>query len=384
MSSARPKLLFVLSQDYGELFNALYFAAGAPFSSVFVLPPRLYQANERTLPVPAYDYRSGNDISDIVSRERPDLIVLFSGYLFVINKLLTQEELARLLDAWRSQGLSIVTSDPSLGLIAGGSAGLFQEQFPGATALGPHFDWLAEQFADAFHVYLAPQGIATNRRHGSYFNPRHVLDAVEFERRSAMLATWSAVDRARRRWLFVLSPEDDGLQAAALGRAAFATRIAERLRDAANAGRQAVLIAPAACLAAMRETGLAPTDFIGLSACGYLRFMLLLYDAEYVFYWNLFSASMLARVINQQPIFTFAAGHLVHALRRIRALGAQHFYLGEEPTSLMLNEPLDAEQLAGRADSQQLRLLAPVSRYLAQSPTPEQLVSTILEGRNGT
>lgn len=383
MSTARPKLLFVLSHDYGELFNALYFAAGAPFSVVFVLPPKLHQANERTLAVPAYSYRSAADVSAVVARERPDLVVLFSGYLLVINKLLTQDEVGRLLDAWRSQGLPVVTSDPSLGLISGGSAGLFQAGFPGAPLLGPHFDWLAAGLTEAFHVYLAPLGVDTARRHGSYFNPRHVLDAKELARRAAMLATWSAVDRTRRRWLFVISPEDDALQAAALGRAMFAKHLAERLRDAASAGRQAVLIAPPECLAAVREAGLAPADFIGLSACGYLRFMLLLYDAEYVFYWNLFSASMLARVMNRQPIFTFAPGHLVQALRRIRDLGARHFYLGEEPASLALHAALDAKRLDGLAHSQQLRLLAPVSRYLAQSPTPEQLVATILEGRIG-
>jgi len=139
-----------------------------------------------------------------------------------------------------------------------------------------------------------------------------------------------------------------------------------------------VLIAPAACLQAVQATGIAPANLIALSGCGYLRFMLLLYDAEHVFYWNLFSASMLGRVIHQRTVFTFAPGHLAHALREIRVLGARHFFLGEEPTMLNLDEPLDVDRLVALASTQHARLLEPVSRYLAQSPTPAQLIDSFL------
>lgn len=377
MDSAPPKLLFVLSQDYGELFNALYFIAGAPFTSVLALPPRLHQVNQRMLPVAAHLYRTAGELADIVDREQPDAVMLFSGYLFVVNKLLTQKALAGLLAEWRGRGIRIVTSDPSLGLIARGGE-LFQARFAAAPILADHFAWLSEAFAEAYHVYLAPDGISTNRRYGSYFNPSHVLSATELERRAATLATWSAIERTKRRWLFILSPEDDAIQAAALGREDFARDLAARLRETEQAGRQPVLIAPSACLQAVQATGIAPASLIALSGCGYLRFMLLLYDAEHVFYWNLFSASMLGRVINQQTVFTFAPGHLAYALREIRALGSRHFFLGEEPTMLNLAEPLDADRLAELAEAQHAHLLAPVSRYLAQSPTPVQLVESIL------
>jgi hypothetical protein len=377
MASSPPKLLFVLSQDYGELFNALYFAAGAPFTSVFALPPRLHQVNERTLPVAAHVYRTAEELAEIVDRERPDVVMLFSGYLFVVNKLLTQVALASLLNEWRGRGIRLVTSDPSLGLIAQGGE-LFQTHFAAAPLLAEHFRWLSDALAGAYHVYLASDGIETNRRHGSYFNPSHVLGVTELERRAATLGTWSAIDRTKRRWLFILSPEDDAIQAAALGRKEFARDLAARLRDVEQAGRQSVLIAPSACLNAVQATGIAPANLIALSGCGYLRFMLLLYDAEHVFYWNLFSASMLGRVINQQTVFTFAPGHLAHALREIRVLGSRHFFLGEEPTMLNLADSLDADRLTELAATQHLHLLGPVCRYLAQSPTPTQLVETIL------
>lgn len=375
-----PRIVFVLSQDYGELFNAMYFAAGGAFESVLLMPSRMHLANRESLPYPSHPYHSAQELAALVEAAAPDVVVLFSGYLFVINKLLTEKELTELLSAWRARDLPLVTSDPSLGLIPRGDA-RFQANFAGGAALGAHFRALATEFASAYHVYLAPQGIDVPCPHGSYYNPRCVATEEERSRRATTLATWSAIDAARARWLFILSPEDDALQAAAVGRSRFAELIADRLRDTARAGRQPVLIAPPACLEAVREKAGDLAGLIALSACGYLRFMLLLLDAEYVFYWNQFSASMLARVINRQPIFTFAAGHLVHALADVRALGSRHFYLGKEPARLDVEATLMPEALARLADVERTQLLEPVSAYLAESPTPSQLISNLLAGR---
>jgi len=375
-----PRIVFVLSQDYGELFNAMYFATGGAFESILLMPPRMHQANRETLPFASRAYHGALELAALVEGAAPDVVVLFSGYLFVVNKLLMESELTGLLSAWRARDIPLVTSDPSLGLIPRGNV-RFQATFAGAAALGAHFRALAAELADAFHVYLAPRGTDAPCQHGSYYNARCVLTDEERARRAATLATWSAIDPARARWLFILSPEDDALQAAAMGRSRFAELIAERLRDTARAGRQPVLIAPPACLEAVRQQIADLPGLIALSACGYLRFMLLLLDAEYVFYWNQFSASMLARVIHRQPIFTFAAGHLVHALADMRALGSQHFYLGKEPTRLDVNETLAAKRLAQLADDERSQLLEPVSAYLAESPTPSQLIANLLAGR---
>lgn len=375
-----PRVLFVLSQDYGELFNAMYFAAGGAFETVLLMPPRMHQANKGTLPYRSYAYRNAQEIAALVELASPDVIALFSGYLFTVNKLLAEDDLARLLTSWRQRKRILITSDPSLGLIPRGNV-QFREHFAGAAMLGAHFERLAREFADLYHVYLAPRGVDAPGRQGSYYNPRGVLDESERARRAATLASWSEIDSARSRWLFILSPEDEALQTAAVGRSRFAESLAARLRDAAQAGRQPVLIAPATCLKAVKARLGELPHFIALSACGYLRFMLLLLDAEYAFYWNQFSASMLARVLNRQPIFTFAAGHLDHAMTEIGELGKRHFYLGEAPTLLDVTETLAVDRLAELADDERRRLLEPVSAYLAESPRPSQLISNLLAGR---
>lgn len=375
-----PRVVFVLSQDYGELFNAMYFALGGTFETILLMPPRMHRANQETLPFKSYAYRDAQELAACIELMSPDVVVLFSGYLLVINKLLTEANLAGLLSKLRERGTPLVTSDPSLGLIPSGEV-KFSATFAGATALRGHFRWLSEALADAFHVYLAPRGIVGAHRYGSYYNTRGVLSQDERARRAATLSSWSSIEATRPRWLFILSPEDEALQVAEMGRERFAVRVADRMRDAVRAGRQPVLIAPEACFKTVQQQAGELPGVIALSGCGYLRFMLLLWDAEYVFYWNQFSASMLARVINEQPIFTFAPGHLVQALAEIRVLGAEHFYLGVEPTMLDVAQPLELDRLAQCEAEERPRLLEPVSAYLAQSPSPSELIARILEQR---
>ena len=56
------RLLFVLSADYGELANALYFADGCGFDPALVMPDRLYSVNTQSLPYRSHQYRSADDI----------------------------------------------------------------------------------------------------------------------------------------------------------------------------------------------------------------------------------------------------------------------------------------------------------------------------------
>ncbi|MEO0837185.1 MAG: hypothetical protein AAFY16_14735 [Cyanobacteria bacterium J06642_3] len=84
------KLLFVISNDFGELSDACYFTKGYNFDVSLLLPPRLFAVNQGKLPSQAYLYKTVQDILDIVDRQQPELIFLFSGYLYAINKIFTK------------------------------------------------------------------------------------------------------------------------------------------------------------------------------------------------------------------------------------------------------------------------------------------------------
>jgi hypothetical protein len=70
----------------------------------------------------------------------------------------------------------------------------------------------------------------------------------------------------------------------------------------------------------------------------------------------------------------------VNALREIGDVGSKHFYLGGEPTALDAGGSLYLDSLSVLAETERRELLAPVAEYLAQSPTPSELVARILKG----
>ena len=84
MGETRPRLLFVVSNDYGELSGAMYLAMGGAFEVAMALPPRLHGANERGLGYRSYRYQSVEDVMGIIGRERPDVVLMFSGYLYAV------------------------------------------------------------------------------------------------------------------------------------------------------------------------------------------------------------------------------------------------------------------------------------------------------------
>lgn len=84
--------------------------------------------------------------------------------------------------------------------------------------------------------------------------------------------------------------------------------VLDHLGNAIQHGRQPVLIAPAPCIDALRASGRA-TDAILLSFCRHDVFRQHLLDAEHAFYWNVFSNSILARVMNGLPVLFLARPH---------------------------------------------------------------------------
>jgi hypothetical protein len=185
-----------------------------------------------------------------------------------------------------------------------------------------------------------------------------------------------------KRWMFVLSAEDYATGIGRWGKARFDGVLLEKLKETANAGRQPVLIGPGPCIDALRQATSTPASALLLEFCKYTTFLSLLSEAEYCFYWNLFSHSIIARVMNRQPVFFFDSGHLVHAMPSFLEIGLKHFYACARPRSLDQDARLSAEQLAGLALEEDGRL-EPARQRFAQSPEPAQVVERLLGTPNG-
>ncbi|HYL18592.1 MAG TPA: hypothetical protein VEV20_07915, partial [Burkholderiales bacterium] len=185
---AEPKLLFVLSNDYGELSNALYVLRGTRLDAMLLLPERLFDANRDTLQVPARRYTSPADVLAAVDREQPDVVFLFSAYLYAINGIFDLGAGAALLDELRRRRLRVVTSDPFLGLLLEQRGAQFSDRHPQQQALEGHFARLAARLADVAHLYLAPADDLAGAHKVALFNPQIISDAASTQQRGPRLA----------------------------------------------------------------------------------------------------------------------------------------------------------------------------------------------------
>lgn len=375
--SDKTKLLFILSNDYGELFDAMCFVMGLRFDPVFLMPPKLFDLNHASFPYRVHCYISASDLQDVVDTEKPDIVLLFSGYLYVMNNILDTETLEKLIAQWRDQNLKVATSDPFLGMMSAIEDDTFSDRHPRHEWLKGHFSWLSRLLQDFPHVYHSTLPLKTAKG-VSFFNSNIILQPSEISCRRKQLLDWSPARGSKDRWLFVLSPEDYGIQMATYGGDRFLEVLMRILNDAVEVGRQPVLMAPEPCIAAMQAGGKRVEDLIALPSCSFTLFMLLLYEVEYVFYWNMFSASIVTRALNRKPFFIFDRGHLARVIKSFSAVAMRHFYPDCEIELLQQRDRLAPERLVRLAAAQEERIFVPAYENFSRSPSPERIVREIV------
>ena len=362
---ADVELLFVVSSDFGELANVLYLLRGYPFRATLLLPERLFSKNRDGLPVPVLPYRSTAEVLAAVRARQPDLVFLFSGYLLALNGILPLEGVAELVDVLGRQKIPVVTSDPFLGVMARVDGSTFSDRHPYKQMLIDHFARLGAIFRQTLHLYVVDPGPAAAVSSVWFFNP--------------YMLSMPAPPVTEPFWLFVLAQEDYTLQVARLGRQRFERLLLDKMRQTAQAQRRPVLIAPEPLVAAL--TGLS-SEIAGLrlmSFCSYGQFMSLLHEAEYCFYWNLYTSTVPARVVNQLPVFFFARGHMAEAIPALAVAAAQLYYAGARVPLLDFEQPCDAAALAPIAAAQ-ADLFATARVQFQQAPPPDTMVAHILAG----
>jgi hypothetical protein len=374
---ADARLLFLLSNDYGELSNALYVLGGTGLDATLLLPERLFDTNRDTLAVHARRYRTLDDVIEALDSARPDIVFLFSAYLYGINGIFELPMVEALLDELQRRHLRVVTSDPFLGLLLAHGTSPFSERHPQQQWLTDHFTQLAARLRDVTHLYLVPPDGLAGSRKVSMFNPHILSDAASRQQRGVRLADRIAVDPQRARWLFLLASEDYGAQIARLGREQFEALLLDRLEDAAHAGRQPLLIAPQPCVESLSRAHRAIPGLILLSFCAHEMFTDLLLEAEYAFYWNMLSNSLLARLANRLPVFFFDRGHLAHAMPALLELGLKTYFSGAQLAVLDQRRQLVPAALGALAAGQNLRLGSATENFL-RSPLPRELVQRLL------
>ena len=115
-----------------------------------------------------------------------------------------------------------------------------------------------------------------------------------------------------------------------------------------------------------------------MTYCSLDRFMALLLSAEYAFYWNVVSHSLLMRMFNKLPTIVFDRGHLVRTVPAMYERVVQWYYQGWEPTLVSHRESLTLEAVSEWAEPY-LRNANRICERFRRAPTPEEMIDGMLE-----
>jgi hypothetical protein len=368
------RLLVIVSGDYGEIGAAMYFLRGlhSAHAPVVLLPEARAQSISAMPGLELRTYERMADISRALDDSRCDTVLLSSGYLLTITTGLSLPNVVGLIRTLQRRRVTLLTSDPFLGLLPSPASLPFRElrrrdgrsAFIGSCVLYP----VRRLLRDAWHIYPAPierLPAKPGTRRLSYFN------AAAQEAFSAHQGD----PAGRPTWLFILSKADCTMLMKAQGDR-FVSRLVERLEDGVALGREVLMIGPEILVVAVRER-LGNRPGIGIrSEAPYASYMQDLMRAEYAFYWNYFSFSIMHRVLANLPVFFFDEGHLPHILPAVGEAGVRMFYDGWRPPVLPLGGRLDEEDLERRA-REATHEFRRIAEGMRRSPSPDELLRRV-------
>ena len=355
--------------------------AGEP---MMLLPPHLHDVHAESFPGRAVRYTSLADIRSAVDAHDPQIVFLCSAYLFSLDKVLTPRQVAELLDFLRARHCTIATSDPLLGLarqltlrdmdtryLLPGERGWKRALAAAACrVLGSRKLLPVPPMDGVVHLYptCAPD-IGDGVPRLSYFTAPAVHGAnTEAQEHGTHPST-------PPRWLFALAEIDVHTQLVQMHLRDFVENILGMLRFAVAEGARPTLIAPSMIVDLL--AGVATPEMELRRHLPVTEFRRRSLDAEFVFYWNAFSPSLLERLANELPIFVFDRGYLSRALKPYyEAAKACHFG-GWEPKYLDQRQLFSPYVLAHLAKQQRPALRQLRQRWQA-SPSPDAVIRQLL------
>jgi hypothetical protein len=396
------RTLFVLDNDFGELTTIMYLVLGQPcFRDARILAsPRLYETNKDALPGRVALWKTEQDIAQAIDAFQPKVVVLASGYLLPIHRLLTTAAIARIRTDAERQGAVVVTADPFLGLVSQcppedlhrlisidipdtADANLVAAKKIGDALLHTALAEAEAVLRDTPHLYPSYTDMAgvkthdTDARTLSFFNPALVVPNT-----LPTPDTPPAEGDDAPYWMFLISLVDYQTQCMFEGAEPFARIVADRLTEAVGLGRRAILLAPSELIYSLKALMPADGRIQLLTFCPFARAMSLLLAAEYCFYWNLVSHSIIMQLWNGRPIILFDRGHLARAIPAIHQRILAWYYQGWEPPYLDHKDTLSLAVLEAavadhRRDRDQI-----VARY-RRAPSPAAMIRALVEGGAG-
>jgi hypothetical protein len=368
------RVMFALSDDFGEYVTANIFSRGQPFYMLYALPPRLMRyvpaGQENMVP-----YDGVNDLLAIARQAKVDVVVLASGYLYPVNRIATPDELRELTLQLTKAGHVLATTDPWLRIWALRPNSHFEVYSMRTQGVAPELsqkmqalqDFLEHVFQGVPHLFAAPI-VARGPNWMSFYNPQFASQAPLPAPR----------DRDVDEWLFVISKEDyiflSGLERERFF-SGLEARIKELLLRPCNRLR---FIGPPALGAFLLDRWPSEPRVEYAAFCDFHTFESALRRAKVVAYWNVISSTLLYCLYYRIPVVFFGKGHQARICRGLFEHAVEHLYQGVAPHLLDLDAPLitDADALIERLGI--IDWLDRIGSEFARLPPPEQVVAELM------
>jgi hypothetical protein len=355
------RCLFALSADYGEFVTANLLSRGQPFERRFALPQAL--AAQAGGLDGAASYASAGELRAIIDGERPDAVVLGSGYLFALNNLFGAEALAALVAHVRERGIALATTDPWLRLRAlkpqtrfaihsVSLGGLDAEQSEKVLALQRRLESILGALP---HVLAVPAPLGQG-----CFNPHFSQPAQPAA--------------AEDEWLFVLSQQDLNY----LPHAVFFANLRARMHELLHVPRNRLrFVGPASVGRFLAEHFGGERRVEYLAYCDFAAFEAAVLRARVVAYWNALSASALyCLYYGVAPVF-FGKGHQAKVCEGLYEHAVEHVYRAAPPPMLALDQPLEPDAGALIAAHSIRAWLERIRDDYARLPAPSRILEAL-------
>jgi hypothetical protein len=387
---SRARVVFILDNDYGEFTTIMYLISGQDCfrDAKILVSPRLYEKNYDAVPGRLQSWTSEADLVDAIETARPEVVIFASAYLLPVHELLSVDALDRLCALCRRNNIVVVTADPFLGLLSQWSSRGLDQLISIDVPRDANEHLLAvKRSVDAFlqttltaaekvlrpfhHLYPSHTDMdsirptVTDGRNVCFFN-------------DALLLPPQTNEHSCPHWMFVISLVDFHTQALHLGIQEFAAIVRKLLVRTAELGRHAVFLGPDPLIDVV-ERQLAANERISLLRfCEFKRIMSLLLTAEYTFYWNVVSHSILMQLWNGRPVMLFDRGHLARAVPAIYERVIAWYYQGWEPPYLDHEAQLSLETLDDLATAH-AQQRANITTGFRRAPSPAELLASLLD-----
>ena len=317
----RARILFVFSTDYGEIVNADLFCKDQSFDVIGLFPEKNGKSDVDFCQEKYY-FQNDQQIIDRIVDSEPNLIVLASAYLLVINNVLDQTQLTNLISELKKYDCCLATTDPWMGYWRNNQNESFnihgikdpQNRMAVESKIRSHQAGLDNFLDDVLHLY------ATN-----YVDP--VRQSFSFFNR---VSGFNSLPEKKDRVTLVLSNHDYTVQLRKHG-TQFHVSLSRYINDLLQTTSSDVVLLIPQNLFQKLKPGIESNRIKFLGRPNLCEFRATIMSSRLVLYWNLVSASLLYAYYAKCHVAFMDIGHQAELGDGFKEYIVKHVYQGIEP-----------------------------------------------------